>query len=175
MVTPPRRQPHNYLSMLRLCKRKACATFDMPSLKQPRFCKMPDNLDVSVEQSSVELEEAVADNGGTASLAPVTTSVLPEDDDASGDDTELLDPGLAVTPYPSETTQHHIQWSLSHQLHSPPTGVPAPTVLHRARYTLGAIPVNTVAIEHGQRFKELFDSVENYQCEMNGPWDGSTE
>ena len=90
---------------------------------------MPDNLDVSVEQSSVEVEEAVADDAGTASLAPANISVLPEDDDMSGDDTELLDPGLAVAPYPSETTQCHIQWSFSHQPRSPPTGVPAPTVL----------------------------------------------
>ena len=33
MVTPPRRQHHNYLSMLHLCKCKACATFHMPPLK----------------------------------------------------------------------------------------------------------------------------------------------
>ena len=80
------------------------------------------------------LEEAVADD---------------TDDDTSGDETELLDPGLAVAPCPSETTQHCIQWSLSHQPHSPLTGVPAPTALHQARYTLGAIPVNKEAIEHG--------------------------
>ena len=173
MVTPPRSQPHNYLSTLRLRKRKACATLGMPLLKRPRFCKVPENLDVSVEQLSVEVEEAVADNAGT-SLAPANTSVLPEDDDPSGDDTELLDPGLAVILCFSETTQRRIQWSLSHQPHSPPTGVPAPTVLRRARYTLGAIPVNKVAIEHGRRFEELFDIVENYQREMNGPWNGST-
>ena len=111
---------------------------------------MPDNLDVSFEQSLVELEEAVTDNAGTASLAPANTLVLPEDNDATGDDTELLDPGLAVAPYHSETTQCCIQWSLSHQPQSTPTGVLAPTVLHRARYTLGAIPINKVAIEHGQ-------------------------
>ena len=174
MVTPPRRQPHSYLSTLRLRKRKACAIFDTPLLKRPRFCKLPYNLDVSVEQSSVESEEAVADDAGTASLAPANTSVLPDDDDASGDDTELLDPVLAVAPYPSETTQCCIQWSLSHQPRSPPTGVPAPTALRQARYTLGAIPVNKVAIEHGRRFEELFDIVKNYQREMNGPWDGST-
>ena len=173
-VTPPRRQPHNYLSTLRLRKRKECATFDTPLLKRPRFCKVPDNLDVSVEQSSVESEEAVADDAGTASLAPANTSVLHEDDDASGGDTELLDPGLPVAPCFSMTTQCRIQWSLAHQPHSPPTGVPAPTVLRRARYTLGAIPVNYVAIEHGRRFEQLFDVVENFQREMNGPWDGST-
>ena len=33
MVTPPRRQPHNYLSMLHLHKCKACATLGMPLLK----------------------------------------------------------------------------------------------------------------------------------------------
>ena len=33
MVTPPRRQPYTYLSTLRLRKRKACATYDMPLLK----------------------------------------------------------------------------------------------------------------------------------------------
>ena len=174
MITPPRRQPHNYLSTLRLRKRKACAAFDMPLLKRPRFCKVPDNLDVSVEQSSVEVEEAVADDAGTASWATENTSVLPEDDAAPGDDSELHDPGLAVAPYHSQTTQRHIQWSLSHQPRSPPTGVPAPTVLRRARYTLCAIPVNNEAIEHGRRFEELFDIVENYQREMNGPWDGST-
>ena len=173
MVMPPRKQPHNYLSMLRLRKCKACATFDVPLLKRPRFCKVPDNLDICVEQSSVEVEEAVADDAGNASLAPANTSVLPGDDDASGDDTELLDLGLAVAPYPSETTQHCIQWSILHQPHSPPTGVPAPTVLHQARYMVGAIPVNKEAIEHGRRFEELFDIVENYQREMNGPWDGS--
>ena len=149
-LMPPRRQPHNHLSMLHLHKHKACATFDMPLLKQPCFCKVPDNLDVSVEQSSVELEEAVTDDASTASLAPANHLVLPEDNDAYGDETELLDPGLAVAPYPSEKTQHHIQWSLSHQPCSSPTGVPAPTILHQARYTLGAIPVNKVAIEHGR-------------------------
>ena len=173
MVTPPRRQHHNYNSMLRLRKRKACATFDMPLLKRPRFCKVPDNLDVSVEQSLVEVEEAVTDDAVTTSLAPANTSVLPQDD-VSEDDTELLNPGLSVAPYPSETTQRRIQWSLSHQPHSPPTGVPAPTVLRRARYTRGAIPVYKEAIEHGRRFEELFDIIENYQREMNGPWDGST-
>ena len=136
---------------------------------------MPDNLDVSVEQSSVESEEAVADDAGTASLAPANTLVLSEDDDPSGDDTELLDPGLAVAPYHSETTQHCIQWSLLHQPRSSPTGIPSPTVLHQAQYTLGAIPVNHVAIEHGQRFEELFDIVENYQHKVNGPWDGSMD
>ena len=93
---------------------------------------MPDNFDVSVEQSLVEVEEAVADDSGTASFAPANTLVLPEDGNASGDDTELLDPGLAVAPYPSEKTQCRIQWSSSHQTCSPPTGVPAPTVLHQA-------------------------------------------
>ena len=51
MVTPPRRQPHDYLSTLRLRKRKACATFDTPLLKRPRFCKVPDSLDVSSGRS----------------------------------------------------------------------------------------------------------------------------
>ena len=95
-------------------------------------------------------------------------------EEAVADDAELLDPGLAVAPCPSETTQRRIQWSLSHQPRSPPTGVPAPTALRQARYTLGAIPVNEEAIEHGRRFEELFDIVENYQREMNGPWDGNT-
>ena len=174
IVTPPRRHPHNYLSTLRLRKRKAYAPCDMPLPKRPRFCKVPDNVDVSVEQSSDEVEDAVADDAVTVSLAPETTSVLPEDDDESGDDAELHDPGLAVVSCPSETTQRRIRWSLSHQPHSPPTGVPAPTVLRQARYTLGAIPVNNEAIEHGRRFEELFDVVENYQREMNGPWNGST-
>ena len=151
MVTPPRRQPHKYLSMLCLRKCKACATFDMPLLKRPHFFRVPDNLDISVEQSSAEVDKVVTDDAGTASLAPANISVLPEeDDDSSGDDTELLDPGLALAPYPSETTQHCIQWSLSHQPHSPPTGILAPTVLRQAQYTLGAIPVNKEAIEHGR-------------------------
>ena len=174
VVTPPRRQPHSYLSTLRLRKRKACATYDMPLLKRPRFCKVPDILDTLIEQSSVEVEGAVADDVGAASLEPENTSILPEDDDAPRDDSGLLDPGLAVASCPSETTQRHIQWSLSHQPHSPPTGVPAPTVLRQARYTLGAIPINKEAIGHGRRFEQLFDIVENYQREMNGPWNGST-
>ena len=111
---------------------------------------MPENLYVLVEQSSDEVEEAVADDAGKALLAPETTSVLPEDDDASGDDAELHDPGIAVASCPSETTRRCIQWSLSHQPHSPPTGVAAPTVLHQALYTIDAIPVNKGAIEHGQ-------------------------
>ena len=94
--------------MLRLRKRKACTTFETPPLKRPRFCKVPDSLDVSVEQSSGEVEEAVADDSGIVSFAPENTSVLPEDDDASGDDAELLDPGLAVVSCPSETTQRRI-------------------------------------------------------------------
>ena len=98
--------------------------------KQRHFCNMPDNFDVSVELSSVGVEEAVADDPGTASFAPVNTLVLPEDGNASGHDTELLDPGLAVAPYPSEKTRCCIQWSSSHQPRSPPTHVPAPTVLH---------------------------------------------
>ena len=73
---------------------------------------MPENLDISVEQLLVEVEEAVADNAGTTSLAPANTLVLPEDDDLPRDDTELLDPGLVVAPCFSETTQHCIQWSL---------------------------------------------------------------
>ena len=97
---------------------------------------MPDILDISIEQSSVEVEAAVTDDAGTASLEPENTSILPEDDDAPRDDSELLYPGLAVAPYHSQTTQRHIQWSLLHQPHSPPTGVPAPTVLRRARYIL---------------------------------------
>ena len=64
---------------------------------------MPESLDVSVDQSSDEVEEAVVDNASTVSLAQENTSV-PPDDDASVDDTELLDSGLAVAPCPSETT-----------------------------------------------------------------------
>ena len=57
---------------------------------------MPDNFDVSVAQSLVKVEEAIADDSGTASFAPANTLVLPEDDDVPGDDTELLDPGLPL-------------------------------------------------------------------------------
>ena len=76
MVTPPQRQPHNYLSMLLLHKHKACATFVMPLLKRPHFCKVPDNLDNLIKQSLDVREEAVEDDAGTIS----DTMFLPNDD-----------------------------------------------------------------------------------------------
>jgi len=71
------------------------------------------------------------------------------------------------------TSQHRLQWNSVLDLPaSHPTGVPAPTILRQPRYTVGTIPVNREAIANGCRFEELFDVVENYQRETDGPWNG---